>query len=308
MSKQLGWVASQGRVIQLRAVLPALLLAMGATVTGAAPVLRVDAFLSYGDSINETTASTGPLSASASGSGVYGSDAVTLNADYGLLRIYSEATAHRARFLNERHVVVASGGSASFRDTVTINSAGRAGTRGSVTVQFTVDGALSTIGKPNGDGNYTSARAEFAFFVDPGAGDLEKFYRVRAGATALGSNFLGEQQTSTFEFEYGKPFEMGLGIKVSTHAYAMHGGHALADLSHTAEWGGFGAVLDASGNEVLDFTTTSASGFDYSQPVPVAVPEPASLGLLSVAACGLAVLGRGRSKRRYVRHAAPESE
>lgn len=64
-----------------------------------------------------------------------------------------------------------------------------------------------------------------------------------------------------------------------------------ADFMSTTKWGGISGVFDAdTGEEITDWTVSSDSGFDYSQ--PYVVPEPAALSLLAIG--GLAMLARRR--------------
>ncbi len=66
-----------------------------------------------------------------------------------------------------------------------------------------------------------------------------------------------------------------------------------ADYSHTLAWGGIDSVTDAStGLPITDWSVSSATGFDYSQPAP----EPATFVLL-----GLALPGLLFAKRRCLR-------
>lgn len=73
-----------------------------------------------------------------------------------------------------------------------------------------------------------------------------------------------------------------------------------SDFSHTLGWGGITSVTDAAtGAPILDWTMTSASGFDYTQSFPLPEPVPVPPALLNMLA-GLALTGRvsrSRAKR-----------
>jgi hypothetical protein len=59
-----------------------------------------------------------------------------------------------------------------------------------------------------------------------------------------------------------------------------------ATFGHTMTWGGITSVIDkGTGQPITDWALDSASGFDYSKPFS-AIPEPASVCLLSLAALG----------------------
>jgi hypothetical protein len=67
-------------------------------------------------------------------------------------------------------------------------------------------------------------------------------------------------------------------------------GDFTASFADTLLWGGISSVTDlATGLPVLDYTVTSASGFDYSKPAPT--PEPSS-GMLAAAGIGLLAIWR----------------
>ncbi len=55
-----------------------------------------------------------------------------------------------------------------------------------------------------------------------------------------------------------------------------------ANFSQSALWQGFQDVTDDSGDLVTDYSVTSASGFDYTQPATDFVPEPSALALIPV--------------------------
>jgi hypothetical protein len=92
------------------------------------------------------------------------------------------------------------------------------------------------------------------------------------------------------------PFDVALGSPVDvfvqltevgdTNVSAGFGGNNTfdGDFSHSLRWGGISEMRDDQGN-LINFSVTSDSGFDYSKPVP----EPTSAGLLSLEA--LFVLG-----------------
>ena len=90
------------------------------------------------------------------------------------------------------------------------------------------------------------------------------------------------------QFVYGTPIDLTLEFGPRTRAYLTEG-FIEADLGHTVEWTGISNLMDASGSRVTDYTTLSASGFEYGA---AAVPEPASMVALGAGA--LAVLRRRR--------------
>ena len=55
------------------------------------------------------------------------------------------------------------------------------------------------------------------------------------------------------------------------------------DFAHSITWGGPGQVIDLNNQMNPNFTLTSESGFNYSQPFIPTAPEPATAGLLGLA-------------------------
>jgi hypothetical protein len=69
-----------------------------------------------------------------------------------------------------------------------------------------------------------------------------------------------------------------------------------ADVSGSLHWGGIESVTDEFGNLITDWTVTSGSGFDYSQ--PFGVPEPSCLLLVASALFARLAVRRGRRRKR----------
>lgn len=75
---------------------------------------------------------------------------------------------------------------------------------------------------------------------------------------------------------------------------------AISDASHTLRWGGISSVVDAdTGLPVADWTLTSESGFDWTQ--PAVIPEPTASALALVALGALAV-SRRMVRRQSTNH------
>ncbi len=212
------------------------------------------------------------------------------SASFGQLRAYSEARSGT----NPAYFGVFSMNTASFRDDFLFESIGRAGTAGTVQVKFTIDGNLavsrtSDQGYQAGIDSTVRASASYTFSTGLNRASYSKteslvtsVYAATEGISEHGgSPFLGIEQTYTVPFTFGTTLE-GVGLSIDTLARSIgrpnFASSALADLSHTANWGGFGEVRDANGNLVTDYTFTSSSGFNYTQSI-TAVPEPSSIVL-----------------------------
>jgi hypothetical protein len=127
------------------------LLAFVLTQSHAAPELRTYALDRFAR-VEEKTAVTGPLTAERSGSGTAGSGAARAYANYGVLKVFAEAHAANT---GSSFDVVTDGAQASFEDVLTIDAPGKTGSRGTLQVQFTIDGTL-TCSAPGWDGSRES--------------------------------------------------------------------------------------------------------------------------------------------------------
>lgn len=192
---------------------------------------------------------------------------------------------------------------ASFTDDFLIFSPELNGTAGTVTVRFTIDGTLSieTTGTPDSSSatSNTFAEASYAFGVGIDASHRTATDRLRYDGTHSGTPFLGITQEHILPFTFGD-WTNDVTLRITTVAVAAGQGsyytsEVQADLSHTAIWGGFVEVRDASGNLVTNYSFSSASGVNYTQ----AIPEPGSASLLVLGA--VVLLGRRRSQRARMR-------
>ena len=246
------------------------------------------------------TASTGSVSDAESGSNSAAAAEARAFASFGLLRAFGTSVT-LGRDTNGNSYSVFGSGTASFRDDYLIDAPGLTGTAGTVLVRFTIDGALttSTNGTPtefSSSAQNTNALANYTFGVDPGNSPTKQ-ERVFGNGGRDGDLFLGIPQEIMLDFTYGT---LLTNVTLKIVAGSQAAGEArtytsttTTDMENTATWGGFGAVRDASGNVVNNYTFSSSSGFDYTQPIP----EPGTLSLLF--AVGVA-LG-GTRLRRHMR-------
>ena len=224
------------------------------------------------------------------------------SATAGQLRAYSEARSAAGSGYFGIHAT----NSAYFRDDFLFESTGRAGTTGTVQIKFTVDGTLavqrnSSPGYQAGIDSTVRATADYTFKAGTNGPSFSKNESLRTAVYAAaqgvaahtGSPFLGIEQIYTVPVTFGTVLE-GVELRINTNAQSIgrpdFSSSALADLSHTANWGGFGEVRDAAGNLISDYTFTSASGFNYTQSF-TAVPEPSSL-ILGMLGCSAFALRR----------------
>jgi hypothetical protein len=96
----------------------------------------------------------------------------------------------------------------------------------------------------------------------------------------------------------GQPNTIGFELELDVDVSALSRDMATIEgiFGGSLHWGGIQGVEDAETGEAIDdWTITSESGFDYSQ--PFGVPEPSSIALLSFALC----LWQGRARTRRLR-------
>lgn len=229
------------------------------------------------------------------------------SASFGQLRTYGRFSAQDGGL---------SGGwafaTAGWRDDFFIDKPGHTGTTGTVEMRFTIDGRLdasraSSLGyTPGVDDNILAA---VDYFFTPGVG-RERIQMTQglitstnAAANAIsqnqGTSFLGIEQIYLVPVTFGTTLQ-GVTLEVRSRANATRTWDLTAiaesDIEHTANWGGFGAVRDANGNILTDYTFSSGSGFNYAVGIS-AVPEPSSCVLFGACA-GLGALQRFRMARR----------
>ncbi len=194
------------------------------------------------------------------------------SAAFGRLRAFGEASAGVGNPLYK----VWGDGIARFEDDVTINAPGMDGRSGKVTIKFILHGELAATHdrSPGSDSNRNRALAAYRFERNDST-VADKEYRVYGDGTTSGTNFLGVEQSATFDVTFGVPFKLELRITASTLAHADAGGHARANLENTATWSGM-IVQDEDDNVIARDTVSlvSASDFNWLEPYP-APPVPA---------------------------------
>lgn len=238
------------------------------------------------------TASSGPLTLSRSNTDPsgQGSDRTDLSADFGVLRLYSEA-----KSLTYRNPTIVQGsGTASWRDDFLIDSTTLKGQLGQVTFSLRIDGNLTgSTSEPADQSSFRSySNAKYTLFGDgnPVSTATETHY-FNNGEIA-GDVFLNQTQTFTVAFTFGTPFEMRLEVRSLAVAYGgSTTANAVADLAHTATWGGFSSVTDSQGTPAA-YSFSSTSGANFTQAI---VPEPGAYALVLLVGAGAFV---GFCKRR----------
>ncbi|RYG23430.1 PEP-CTERM sorting domain-containing protein [bacterium] len=238
-------------------------------------------------------------SGSASASASYSDSIVTASATsfvgLGQMHLYADNSGPNSGF---RY----GGGSGGWIDTLTINSAGLTGTAGRLVYTLDVEGMLKSTGFSGAsriqileykDKQMVPRDSVFDSSNDP----LEVSTDRQMVVYGVASDFSNEHRTIdktvtfTVPFTYGTPFELGIFANAVAGARSSSGVGGIStaeiDFKNTILWNGISSVLDPSGQGVSDFSIVSASGTDWTQPVP----EPGTMAALTL---GVAALLRRR--------------
>lgn len=234
-------------------------------------------------------------------------------ADYGVLK--GSATAAAVTFsvggVYAGHASASA--SASFSDSLTITSPGLNGKRGTTSVQAFLrqTGVLVTWPTP-----LATAGAYARLFVTTPSTTTATYRIVNYALSASNSSTtyaayndgqavgFGAPIVDSFDFTFGQPFSFTFLLQVG--ASAQRDGIATLSAGDSAYWAGLGEVYYL-GDEVSNFSLTSASGTDYSKSF-VPVPEVSSRLLLLVGVLLLFLTGalHSRPSLRACAHCSPK--
>lgn len=264
---------------------------------GADVLLSAGSFSNLGSNSGTSTATSGSVARAAGGTSGNISSSARSYATFGILKTYASASA-----------AVSNGNSTYginqtfFQDDFLFNAPGKTGTQGTVEMKFTVFGSLQASRSANtsdwlfGVDENANARVSYQLTTDGGFSSGQVNQGLYGRGDTEGTPFLGVEQVYSVPFVFGTTLT-NVKLRVSNQAQAMgyssndFSSTSLSDQEHTTNWGGFGAVRDASGNLVTDYTFSSASGFNYVN----AVPEPGCLGVVASFVGALASFRRRRT-------------
>jgi hypothetical protein len=217
---------------------------------------------------------------------------------YGVIRVRASAQINTGSY-DISMVSMDSGVSAdgTFSDMVTISAPGLAGLSGTFVPVIKVSGRLSASGSGSEPPFASFSEASWVLDFVPG---FEQRSALCSGYDGAGPvcDFQGDKfGTYTLKpvaFTYGRSFVMTVKMSAGTFSRTVPNGSTDVenDLSFTTTWKGFGGVFDDQGAPVSNFSVTSNTGTDWSQPVP----EPSATACATAALVMLGVL-RKRTRR-----------
>ncbi len=252
--------------------------------------------------IDERT-TAGKVNATAAGLGF--SAAASASADFGVLNASVSGSGSAP---DEFHFsgVGQPSASASFADTLTINTPTVAGGPGvlharlDISSQFNCSGASCGVHSDLQVGSAAFAPANFARVLQFQSGPTLNLNVVVTGVNsnpvASGPGAVNGQFDLTIPFFFGSPVDLRMALNIAASGAGNTGsGSGVGSVSNAVSWAGITGVTDAGGNPV-NFTVSSASGTNYlGSLAPTAVPLPPALWLLASALAGMGLIGRRKT-------------
>ena len=212
-------------------------------------------------------------------------------ADYGILKTFAAATSNG--HFGEARVVMAT---ASFSDIFTINATGLEGQHGTVVIPVDFSYTSSRSGQGSGQVTLTLTR-----FIG-GRSDLYKrSLSFNSDGTTTSDSFdpvhvvtpFSTSILATLDFVFGQP--VSFEVALDARGGGFFDQSFTLDAEHSAFWGGFRSVTDASGDAVA-YTLAPGSQADWSKSfIPQAVPEADTYVLMLAGLATLAFVLRRRA-------------
>ena len=199
------------------------------------------------------------------------------------------------------------GATAGWNDELTITATDPAndGKAGRLLFHLLVDGSLDAF-----DGFPSEAGVRVQHWVNGGPfGNpyTDDYLELVSGFDASAHKSVNTELLIGVNFTFGTPFD--LGVFATAYAMALQGqvftsAQCTSDFSNGLVWNGIYSVIRSSDSQPVGYTVSATSGLDYTQPVPLTVPEPCAEALEEIALCGVGVVA-ARSRDGRDRNGAP---
>lgn len=178
---------------------------------------------------------------------------------------------------------------AGWEDQWTISAPGLAGQAGIAQAQLAVDAQWTVGGFAGAAGVTLQPYIDSAPFTYPGGGGSIQLQGWNSSFFPTG---ISQTVQLTIPFVFGESFDFAVFVtlRAGLRSVSAVAGLSDSDAVAGASWQGLSGVF-VGGVPVANYTLASASGFDWTTPVPEA---PSALALLA----GLAVLGSAAARRR----------
>jgi hypothetical protein len=197
-------------------------------------------------------------------------------AQYGVLKAFATA-ASNGHFAQARATATA-----SFSDSFTINAVGLSGEKGTAVIplQFNYTNSLS------GPQAFSQVSLSLELFNTFPTAKYQRSLHYRPDGTVLSDSFDPPHVVTPFSTSIlaTVPFVFGQPVPFQVTLEGKGGGFEdesfTVDAAHSAFWGGFRSVTDASGSAV-NYTLGGGSQADWSKSfIPTTVPEPDTFALM----------------------------